>query len=448
MIQILRNEPVRNSRTNPPSVGGFALGGGSSMFFNAPNIISESTPPIIVPQIENNSQDTNNNNNDENIIDKSVITPESTKWASSLFSDMKVSKNSDNDIIVIIMDNKAKTDLNKNKNFVEFSEISLQDESNKDRIVRTGITENGEIVSEIVISSTSTVLFSLVTTIDTIIELEDVFNKDKKNSQFSIKSFNFQSIGIYFSVAGIYKDTTEVREPVKDNRSYAPFSYKPKEADVLFNPPTPEYCVSHDYKCTYPGSDKIHVPLIWCSFDVDLSGCCKQHDTDLWCGAGLPSTVIDGPYLAEFYYAWYTTVNAKFAACVTAAFINSASNLPWYCGGFAGGFLIGLATGMIAGYVHFIGVQFGGLINLAQMDKYMPWGSKNKSSCLCGGKVSTSLCNEKCRDLCLERNKKETCTDCKWICINKQAVLSPHPNDIGRCCAKTRPVCLPKIPCN
>lgn len=459
---VVQNETVRNSRPNPPFIDGFGLGGGSSLFFNPPSKVSESTSTINLPQVENNSQNLTVNN-DKNIIDKDAITFDNMEWARSLFSEIQIKENSDRDIVVILRDKKIKNPAWTGKNYIESSEILLSDDTNKDRVVRTGITRDGDVISEIFIPSSSTVLFSLSMSFETITELEDTFNKGKQDSQFSIKSFNLHAIGIYFAIVKAYKDVTEIREPQEQKKPNSTFNKNSKNADILsFDPNPPLDCFSHDYKCSLPAADKIHVDFLWCGFDVDLSECCKQHDIDLWCGAGLPfgtkpdlGDIVGDALLYQLYYAWYTAVNAKFGACVTGKFISSASDLPWYCGGPIGGFIIGFITGVIAGAVHFIGVQIGGIGNIPSLNKYMPWDSRHKRSCLCSGAESTVYCNEPCRDLCMERGLKQNCSDCYWRCEGQGIGAPPiaklfslkYGADASKCCVKTREGCLDKILC-
>lgn len=439
---LLRNDNRRNTKANLPLGGGFAFGSGSSLFAEAPAIISDNNPKLKTPFLETKYQEAKSS------PIENTITIENMKWARSLFSDIKISKNSNSDFIVIIRDKKAKVEAK--KEYVEYSELSLSDDSNKDRVVRTGITLNGNIISEIVISSTSTVLFSLVTTIDTILELESTFNKSSEASQFTIKSFNFHAIGIYFAIVKAYKDMTELKSPTVQNNPPTIVGKNSKGSELLSNID----CFGHDYKCSPPSSDKIKVNIPFCGFEVDISDCCKQHDIDLWCGAGLPNGIIQDVAFSAAYLAWYTYVNAKFGACITSKLYSAASNLPFYC--FIGyGIILGLTFGIIAGYIYFLGVEVGSIYNILELSTYMPWDDRHRSSCLCDGAEPTYLCNS-CRNLCYERGLSANCVRCKWDCNYKDGKLDFYKdtkkytflNTFGHseedCCRDTLESCSPR----
>jgi hypothetical protein len=102
----LQNNNLRNTKANPPLGGGFAFGSGSSLFTEVPTIVSDNNPKVKT-LLDTKYQDA------KSIPIENTITIENMKWARSLFSDIKISKNSNSDFIVIIRDKKAKVEAKK-----------------------------------------------------------------------------------------------------------------------------------------------------------------------------------------------------------------------------------------------------------------------------------------------------------------------------------------------
>jgi hypothetical protein len=243
-------------------------------------------------------------------------------------------------------------------------------------------------------------------------------------------------------------------------------------------------CITHDLVCTniplFLGltmqftqngtSIRASVPCVG-SIDVNILGCCKQHDVSLWCS----QTEAD-----------LTAANATVVGCVLQQVLFAtqdayANSNNWWCKLFAGildiftsildivgGALIELinvlvaAVGdVVAGLLELVTLGllsktdlnnilgFGG--NVLDQDLWDPNG-QHQQSCLCGGTVPTTICSvqsddtDPCRDVCKEMGKSENCYQCNYQCVFQNG--KPLPNkvlDLGQVDANGNPLqpCCP-----
>jgi len=204
------------------------------------------------------------------------------------------------------------------------------------------------------------------------------------------------------------------------------------------------FSFGHDLVCTFPvegivtADGRIYM-YVFCLFSVErieinALDCCKKHDIGLWCSeSNLQAAGADELVLA----------------CFTGAIIQQTlSKLSPACGFFIGGYVqvLALAVGL---YV-VLAVLVAWWVNLLHGETLIGYGGRNRDSCLCGGKVPTHFCNNRCRDACAVAGKESECGNCSWACdydieTGKARGYKLLPPKNGKpCCPGTEAWCLPK----
>lgn len=173
--------------------------------------------------------------------------------------------------------------------------------------------------------------------------------------------------------------------------------------------PTLDYtkspCIPHDLKCSF-GTDDYNNVNFWfpfCgAFTVNVGECCKTHDISLWCATGSGDI---------FDINW--AVNKCIQDKVFNGIKSNAHGL--LCNLFAFSYEI------VSFFVTSL-LIVGGLeaIVLGMRPEFFDYDLSHKDSCLCGGKLPTTVCNGNpnlaCCDICSSYGKQESCFDCYWTC--------------------------------
>ncbi|MBX7154575.1 MAG: hypothetical protein U0Y96_13905 [Candidatus Kapaibacterium sp.] len=164
-------------------------------------------------------------------------------------------------------------------------------------------------------------------------------------------------------------------------------------------------CVTHDLKCSnmgivgiFPdGGWKLWFPCVG-TFMANVSDCCKKHDIAMWCSKNEWDRI---------------AADASVVQCVTEKVIDAATSaMPNWCKVF------GSTAAVILFFSFSIRFQIiFFLFGIGYPPYLLNYDGRNSNSCLCGGTEPTVQCDDQCRDLCIEMNKRQDCFPCGWKCI-------------------------------
>lgn len=191
-------------------------------------------------------------------------------------------------------------------------------------------------------------------------------------------------------------------------------------------------CVNHDLSCSLWGGQTfryIHMSFLWCKFSVDVIDCCFQHDVDMWCGVNVGwGEDVAWNHVMVSEIAELTS--SRLFECIFAKVLKGiAVDMPWYCGGAITGAILGIVAATLFS-LGFYTVTYFVALGMAGSERF-PLDGRHDDSCLCGGDKPTTHCEDKCRNLCYERNKYQYCYNCHWECRYDRGIKAGHGKLLG-----------------
>ncbi len=177
-------------------------------------------------------------------------------------------------------------------------------------------------------------------------------------------------------------------------------------------------CIDHDLVCSsffglpskWPWTGDLRKLQFWApcvgSFEVDVEGCCYNHDICLWCAPNrwkalsCASLVVDCMYQAVCDAAVARVWDLPYPYVTVPICLPLV--LAWLLGPVQALFDIGLIGELI--------------VSAASRREFVGRGF-DEDSCLCGGRNTTLMCSQPCRNLCQEtRHPARDCYWCTWKC--------------------------------
>ncbi|MEI8133510.1 MAG: hypothetical protein WCH46_00365 [bacterium] len=244
-------------------------------------------------------------------------------------------------------------------------------------------------------------------------------------------------------------------------------------------------CINHDMVCTNEpflktmgivfdnGSTIERNVVCYGALNIDVLDCCKQHDIGFWCAksileASLANFSVIGCITNKVNAAETMAYSGGNLLCKIANFFKSVWDT---IKGVVSELVETLAT-LIGELLYVVSVGIDELIYALSLfsikipgswfdllnqtfsgvaDSLANFDGRNSDSCLCGGRVPTTICSsqgtgtkDECRDICIEMGyREEGCYPCSWKCTYDAKgnptgrVFDRSPNVGMPCCPGT-----------